>query len=100
MFAKLAKFRPVQVRRAAPHWAQPANQVHCNDNRRGVRRPASPGRTATTLVCHWVRINGRLECRWTIAPAGDHAREITPQSCATTRVLEPPPPPAITLRAT
>jgi len=90
MFAKLARFRPVQVRRTAPHWAQPANQVLCNDNRRGVRRPASPGRTATALACHWVRINGRLECRWTTAPDGDEARVIAPQSSANRNPFGPP----------
>lgn len=58
MFEKLAKFRSFGPRRMVP----PA--VHSNDNLPGFRRPAD--RRRPTPACHWVQIDGRLECRWIV----------------------------------
>ncbi|MHC2433720.1 hypothetical protein [Bradyrhizobium sp. USDA 4451] len=59
MFEKLAKFRPFEPRRMPSRAA-----IHSNDNLPGFRRPAD--RRRPTPACHWVLIDGRLECRWTI----------------------------------
>ena len=65
MFEKLAKFRPLQPQRVAP-WTIPA--TYSNDNLPGFRRPAD--RRRPTPACHWILIDGRLECRWTIDDTG------------------------------
>lgn len=62
MFEKLAKFRPFEPRRVVPRSA-----MHSNDNLPGFRRPAE--RRRPTPVCHWIPIDGRLECRWTVETA-------------------------------
>ena len=59
MFEKLAKFRPFEPRHVSPQAA-----THSNDNLPGFRRPAD--RRRPTPACHWVLIDGHLECRWTI----------------------------------
>ncbi|MGY3442114.1 MULTISPECIES: hypothetical protein [unclassified Bradyrhizobium] len=59
MFEKLAKFRSFEPRRVP----RPA-AIHSNDNLPGFRRLA--GRRRPTPACHWVLIEGRLECRWRI----------------------------------
>ncbi|SED42327.1 hypothetical protein [Bradyrhizobium erythrophlei] len=61
MFEKLAKFRPFQPQRVAP-WTIPA--TYSNDNLPGFRRPAD--RRRPTPACHWILIDGRLECRWSV----------------------------------
>ena len=69
MFAALAKFRTIDrtIRRAV---ARPAGLVACNDNlnRSTAVRPR--------LAARWSRNpgNGRLECRWSVEPAGDASR--------------------------
>ncbi len=63
MFEKLAKFRPFEPRQIPPRAA-----TYSNDNLPGFRRPAD--RRRPTPACHWVLIDGRLECRWTIDDTG------------------------------
>lgn len=63
MFEKLAKFRPFEPRQVPPRAA-----IHSNDNLSGFRRPAD--RRRPTPACHWVLIDGHLECRWTIDDTG------------------------------
>ncbi|MBR0797907.1 hypothetical protein JQ615_21190 [Bradyrhizobium jicamae] len=70
MFEKLAKFRPFEPRRVTPRAA-----VYSNDNLPGFRRPERRRRRAP--ACHWILIDGRLECRWTVDDASgdlDHQR--------------------------
>lgn len=62
MFAKLAGFRPFEPRRMVP-WTVTA--THSNDNLPGFRRPEGRRRRPTP-ACHWVLIDGRLECRWAV----------------------------------
>lgn len=65
MFEKLAKFRPFEPLRSAPRMA-----THCNDNRPADRRrrPAP--------ACHWILIDGHLECRWAVDDSsGDLPRQ-------------------------
>ncbi|MBR0894378.1 hypothetical protein JQ616_05395 [Bradyrhizobium tropiciagri] len=59
MFEKLAKFRSFEPRRLP----RPAAS-YSNDNLPGFRRPAD--RQRPTPACHWVLIDGRLECRWIV----------------------------------
>ncbi|QOZ37230.1 hypothetical protein [Bradyrhizobium sp. CCBAU 53421] len=58
MFEKLAKFRSFEPQQIPPRAA-----AYSNDNLPGFRRPAD--RRRPTPACHWVLIDGRLECRWT-----------------------------------
>ena len=70
MFEKLAKFRPFEPRQIPPRAA-----TYSNDNLPGFRRPAD--RRRPTPACHWILIDGRLECRWTVDDTGgdlDHQR--------------------------
>ncbi|MCC8976196.1 hypothetical protein [Bradyrhizobium brasilense] len=70
MFEKLAKFRQVSPRRVVePRRMPPPAAIHCNDNLPGFRRLAGRRRHPTP-VCHWVLIDGRLECRWTVEDTG------------------------------
>ena len=63
MFEVLAKFRQTSPRRAvSPRHVSPRAAIHSNDNLPGFRRPAD--RRHPTPVCHWVLIDGHLECRW------------------------------------
>ncbi|MCC8952630.1 hypothetical protein H8B02_03865 [Bradyrhizobium sp. Pear77] len=74
MFEKLAKFRPFQLQRVAP-WTIPA--TYSNDNLPGFRRPAD--RRRPTPACHWILIDGRLECRWSVDDTSgdfDHQRRV------------------------
>ncbi|NEU97156.1 hypothetical protein [Bradyrhizobium uaiense] len=59
MFEKLAKFRPFEPRQIPPRVA-----TYSNDNLPGFRRPAD--RRRPTPACHWILIDGRLECRWIV----------------------------------
>jgi hypothetical protein len=66
MFKKLATVRP--FRRKAPARAAAFNHSHSNDNRPGFRHPTDQRACPKpALVCHWVKVGGRLECRWTAA---------------------------------
>ena len=58
MFEKIAKFRLLQARRAAPDRSAPAN-----DNRRGA---VQPGGRRPQLVCRWSFDQGP-HCRWEVA---------------------------------
>lgn len=72
MFEKLAKFRSFEPRRVTPRAV-----THCNDNRPGASRPAR--RRRPIAACHWILIDGRLECRWAVDdPGGD----LDQQRCA------------------
>ena len=65
MFEKLAKFRPAGPRRIVePRQIPPPAAVHSNDNLPGFRHQAD--RRRPTPACHWVLIDGRLECRWIV----------------------------------
>jgi hypothetical protein len=69
MFEKLAKFRQAGPRRAVePRRMPPPATIHCNDNLPGFRRLAGRRRRPTP-ACHWVLIDGRLECRWIVEDA-------------------------------
>lgn len=59
MFEKLAKFRPFEPRQIPPRAA-----TYSNDNLPGFRRPVD--RRRPTPACHWILIDGRLECRWIV----------------------------------
>ncbi|WP_407168217.1 hypothetical protein [Bradyrhizobium sp. ORS 111] len=62
MFEKLAKFRPFAPRPMTP-WTIP----YANDNVPGFRRPEGRRRRPTPApACHWILIDGHLECRWTL----------------------------------
>jgi hypothetical protein len=66
MFKKLATVRP--FRREAPARTAAFNRSHSNDNRSGFRRPTDQrARPKPALVCHWIQVGGRLECRWVAA---------------------------------
>jgi hypothetical protein len=76
MFTRLAKFRLVQSRRAAPGPRQAFTHsqtlTHSNDNLPGFRRPEGRRRIPTpALACHWLKRNGRLECRWQLETSDD-----------------------------
>ena len=65
MFRKLATVRLFQSGRMAPVRTAAFNNSHSNDNRPGFRRPADRrARPKPALVCHWIKVGGRLECRW------------------------------------
>ncbi|KJC47784.1 hypothetical protein UP09_09280 [Bradyrhizobium sp. LTSP885] len=59
---KLAKFRPFKPRCMTPSTVA---ATHCNDNLPGFRRPEGRRRRPTP-ACHWILIDGRLECRWSV----------------------------------
>ena len=61
MFEKLAKFRPFEPRQV------PRVAFYSNDNLPGFRRPEGRRQRPTPApACHWVLIDGRLECRWIV----------------------------------
>ncbi|MGN1284981.1 MAG: hypothetical protein ACI4XG_00080 [Bradyrhizobium sp.] len=65
MFEKLAKFRQAGPRRVVePRQIPPRAASYSNDNQPGFRRPAD--RRRPTPACHWILIDGRLECRWIV----------------------------------
>ncbi|WP_342725044.1 hypothetical protein AAFG07_39950 [Bradyrhizobium sp. B097] len=69
MFEKLAKFRQASPRRVVePRQIPPRAATYSNDNLPGFRRPAD--RRRPTPACHWILIDGRLECRWAIDDTG------------------------------
>jgi hypothetical protein len=94
MFEKLAKFRQASPRRVVePRRMPPRPAMHCNDNRPGFRRPTD--RRRPTPVCHWVLIDGQLECRWTIDNTSgdlDHqrraGRRLGPRATSTRHVVK------------
>jgi hypothetical protein len=70
------------------------NNSPSNDNRPGFRRP--PGqcrRPKPALDCHWIEVNGRLECRWTLAD-GKKAPGLPREPRATDPIDPQPWPPA------
>ena len=68
MFRKLATVRPFRSGRIAPLRASAFYDSHSNDNRPGFRRPAGRrARPKPSLVCHWIEVGDRLECRWEAA---------------------------------
>ncbi|MCC8978787.1 hypothetical protein [Bradyrhizobium acaciae] len=80
MFEKLAKFRPFEPRRISSRAA-----AYSNDNLPGFRRPAD--RRRPTPACHWILIDGRLECRWIVEETSNdldrrRRRATKPQLCA------------------
>jgi hypothetical protein len=61
MFEKLARFRPFEPRQT------PWTACYSNDNLPGFRRPEGRRQRPTPApACHWVLIDGRPECRWTV----------------------------------
>jgi hypothetical protein len=73
MFIGLAKFRGLGLRRMVPHWLKAA---HSNDNPRGRRRPTGQCRCPQpALACHWIFVDGRLECRWTAGCLDERSAE-------------------------
>ncbi|WP_050403821.1 hypothetical protein [Bradyrhizobium embrapense] len=65
MFEKLAKFRQASPRRVVePRQIPPRAATYSNDNLPGFRRPVD--RRRPTPACHWILIDGRLECRWIV----------------------------------
>jgi hypothetical protein len=91
MFREHAMVWPFRSWRIAPRRVAAFNNSHSNDNRPGLRRP--PGqcrRPKQALACHWIEIDGRLECRWEQAK-GDAASQGCPkQPRPTGRAFEPP----------
>ncbi|MGF6307520.1 hypothetical protein ABIB82_001334 [Bradyrhizobium sp. i1.8.4] len=77
MFEKLARFRQASPRRVVEPRRMPRQAaIHSNDNLPGFRRPAGRRRRPPP-ACHWILIDGRLECRWTIDDSSgdlDHQR--------------------------
>jgi hypothetical protein len=68
MFKKHAAFhiaglRSLGSRQLTPHRTELA---HANDN----LRPAQARRSRPKLACHWVWIDGLLECRWEVENDG------------------------------
>jgi hypothetical protein len=92
MFEKLAKFRPFEPRRVAP-WTIAA--THSNDNLPGFRRPEGRRQRPTPApACHWVLIDGQLECRWTVETntdpiIGDHQHRADRHSGPRTTIARP-----------
>ncbi|MHC2254546.1 hypothetical protein ACVILK_004238 [Bradyrhizobium embrapense] len=69
MFEKLAKFRQASPRRVVePRQIPPRTATYSNDNLPGFRRPVD--RRRPTPACHWILIDGRLECRWIVDDTG------------------------------
>ena len=70
MFNKLATIHRFRRPRTAPSRDSAFNNSHSNDNRPGFRRPAGQrARPKLPLVCHWIEVDGRIECRWAVADA-------------------------------
>lgn len=83
MIRKLPIVRSSRSGRMAPFRAAPVNNSHSNDNRPGFRRPADQRlRPRPAMVCHWIEVDGRMECRWTVCA----------DSGASQNDAEPPPP--------
>ena len=94
MFTEHAMVWPFRSWRVAPRRAVAFNNSHSNDNRPGFRRP--PGqcrRPKPALDCHWIEVNGRLECRWTLAD-GNKAPGLPREPRATDPIDPQPWPPA------
>ena len=76
MFEKLAKFRQASPRRVVElRQIPPRAATYSNDNLPGFRRPVD--RRRPTPACHWILIDGRLECRWIVDDTSgdlDHGR--------------------------
>lgn len=91
MFREGATVWPFRSRRTTPRPLVAFNNSHSNDNRLGFRR--SPGQRPCpkqVLTCHWIEIDGRLECRWERAAGGEGSQCHPRHSHPTGRAREPP----------
>ena len=89
MFREGATVWPFRSRRTTPRPLVAFNNSHSNDNRLGFRRPADQRRRPKpALVCHWIEVGGRLECRWEAATDGAVSQSERPR--LTGRAFEPP----------
>jgi hypothetical protein len=74
-----------------PRRAADFNNGFSYDNRPGFRRPPSQClRPKPALACHWIEIDGGLECRWTVATSGEASQAQPEQPRLTGRAFEPP----------
>jgi hypothetical protein len=90
MFRQYAFVWPFRSWGMAPRRSVAFNNGHCNDNRPGSRR--SPGQypcPKQALSCHWIEIDGRLECRWEQARGGEAPQDYPNQPRPTGRAFEP-----------
>ena len=89
MFREGATVWPFRSRRTTPRPLVAFNNSHSNDNRPGH----SPGQRPCpkqVLTCHWIEIDGRLECRWERAAGGEGSQCHPRHSHPTGRAREPP----------
>ena len=87
MFREGATVWPFRSRRTTPRPLVAFNNSHSNDNRPGH----SPGQRPCpkqVLTCHWIEIDGRLECRWERAASGEGSQCHQRQSHPTGRARE------------
>lgn len=89
MFREHARVLPFRSQRTAPRRTAAFDNSHSNDNRLGFRRPADQRRRPKpALVCHWIEVGGRLECRWEMAASEAASQAETPRLSG--RAFEPP----------
>jgi hypothetical protein len=82
--------RPFRSWRIASRRAAQFNNSHSNDNRPGFRRPSGQClRPKQVLACHWIEIDGHLECRWETA-CGEASQAHPEQPRLIGRSFEPP----------
>ena len=68
---KRGGFRPL-LPRVALRGAGLFSETPSNDNLPGFRHPKGRRRIPTpALACHWLKRNGRLECRWQVETSDD-----------------------------
>ena len=90
MFREHASMSPFRSWRIAPRRAAQFNNSHSNDNRPGFRRPSGQClRPKQALACHWIEIDGHLECRWGTV-RGEASQPRPEQSRLFSRSFEPP----------
>jgi hypothetical protein len=91
MFREHAIVRPFRSWHMPPRRAADFNNGFSYDNRPGFRRPPSQClRPKPALACHWIEIDGGLECRWTVATSGEASQAQPEQPRLTGRAFEPP----------
>src|ERR1700741_725918 len=89
MFREHARVLPFRLQRTAPRGKAAFDNSHSNATRVGFRRPADQRRRPKpALVCHWIEVGGRLECRWEAATDGAVSQSERPR--LTGRAFEPP----------
>ena len=65
MFKKPATVLPFRPSRPTSVQGAKFSNCHSNDTRPVVRRCVAPRpRARLAPVCHWIELDGRLECRW------------------------------------